>query len=131
MLTLANVSIILFLIILTGWTLTTYFFKKDSQDSIREELINLFDICKQFYVSLKNFIGILVNHSLLSESNETSPAQETVLNKDEQLLKLVQPIKEDESTPLEIADEENDIDVALSSFSPEVVEVINQEENVA
>ena len=128
MLTLAIVSISLFLIILTGWTLTTYFLKKDSQDSIREELINLFDICKKFFVSLKNLIGILVSHSLPSKSNETSPAQETVLTEDEKLLNLVQPVKETEATPFEIVDEESDIDAALSSFSPEVVEVINQEE---
>ncbi len=128
MLTLATVSISLFLIILTGWTLTTYFLKKDSQDSIREELTNLFDICKKFFASLKNLIGILVSHSLPSEANETSPVQETVLTEDEQLLNLVQPVKEIEATPLEIADEESDVDAALSSFSPEVVEVINQEE---
>ena len=126
--TLITLSIGFFLVILTGWTLTTYILKKDSQDSIREELTNLFDICKKFFVSLKNLIGILVSHSLPSESNETSPVQETVLTEDEQLLNLVQPVKEIEATPLEIADEESDVDAALSSFSPEVVEVINQEE---
>ena len=128
MLTLATVSISLFLIILTGWTLTTYFLKKDSQDSIREELTNLFDICKKFFVSLKNLIGILASHSLPSEYKETSPAQETVLTEDEKLLNLVQPVKETEATPLEIAHEDSDSDPALSSFSPEVVEVINEEE---
>ena len=127
MLTLATVSISLFLIILTGWTLTTYFLKKDSQDSIREELINLFDICKKFFVSLKNLMGILVSHSLFSESNETSPAQETVLTEDEKLLNLVQPVQEIEAPSLEVAHEE-DSDTALSSFSPEVIEVINEEE---
>ena len=128
MLTLVTVSIGLFLIILTGWTLTTYFLKKDSQDSVREELTNLFDICKKFFVSLKNLIGILVSNSLSSESNETNTVQETVLTEDEQLLSLVQPVKEIEATPLEIAHEDSDVDAALSSFSPEVVEVINQEE---
>ena len=126
MLTLVTVSIGLFLIILTGWTLTTYFLKKDSQDSVREELTNLFDICKKFFVSLKNLIGILVSNSLSSESNETNTVQETVLTEDEQLLSLVQPVTEIEATPLEIAHE--DSDSALSSFSPEVIEVINQEE---
>ena len=128
MLTLVTVSIGLFLIILTGWTLTTYFLKKDSQDSVREELTNLFDICKKFFVSLKNLIGILVSNSLSSESNETNTVQETVLTEDEQLLSLVQPVKEIEATPLEIAHEDSDVDAALSSFSQEVVEVINQEE---
>ena len=128
MLTLVTVSIGLFLIILTGWTLTTYFSKKDSQDLIRKELINLSDICKKFFGSLKNLIGILVSNSLSSEPNETNPVQNTVLTEDETLLNLVQPVKEIEATPLEVAHEDSDVDAALSSFSPEVVEVINQEE---
>jgi len=128
MLTLATFSISLFLIILTGWTLTTYFRKKDSRDLIKEELSNLLDICKKFFVSLKNLIGILGSNSLLSESNETNSVQETVLTTDEHLFNLVQPVKEAEATPFDIAHEESDVDAALSSFSPEVVEVINQEE---
>ena len=128
MLTLVTVSIGLFSIILTGWTVTTYFSKKDSQDLIREELTNLSDICKKFFGSLKNLIGILVSNSLSSESNESNPVQDTVLTEDETLLNLVQPVKEIEATPLEVAHEDSDVDAALSSFSPEVVEVINQEE---
>tara|TARA_B100001996_G_scaffold119190_1_gene90248 strand:- start:120 stop:518 length:399 start_codon:yes stop_codon:yes gene_type:complete len=128
MLTLVTVSIGLFLIILTGWTLTTYFSKKDSQDLIRKELTNLSDICKKFFGSLKNLIGILVSNSLSSEPNETNPVQNTVLTEDETLLNLVQPVKEIEATPLEVAHEDSDVDAALSSFSPEVIEVINQEE---
>ena len=128
MLTLVTVSIGLFLIILTGWTLTTYFSKKDSQDLIRKELANLSDICKKFFGSLKNLIGILASNSLSSEPNETNPVQKTELTEDEALLNLVQPVKEAEATPFDIAHEESDVDAALSSFSPEVVEVINQEE---
>ena len=128
MLTLVTFSIGLFLITLTGWTLTTYFSKKDSQDSLRKELTNLSDICKKFFGSLKNLIGILVSNSLSSEPNETNPVQNTVLTEDETLLNLVQPVKEIEATPLEVAHEDSDVDAALSSFSPEVVEVINQEE---
>ena len=128
MLTLVTVSIGLFLIILTGWTLTTYFSKKESQDLIRKELTNLSDICKKFFGSLKNLIGILVSNSLSSEPNETNPVQNTVLTEDETLLNLVKPVKEIEATPLEVAHEDSDVDAALSSFSPEVVEVINQEE---
>ena len=127
MLTLVTVSIGLFLIILTGWTLTTYFSKKDSQDLIRKELTNLSDICKKFFGSLKNLIGILVSNSLSSESNETNTVQETVSTEDEQLLNLVRPVNEIESTSLEVTDDAND-DAALSSFSPEVIEVINEEE---
>ena len=128
MLNLVTVSISLFFIILTGWTLTTYFSKKDSQDLIRKELTNLSDICKKFFGSLKNLIGILVSNSLSSEPNETNPVQNTVLTEDETLLNLVQPVKEIEATPLEVAHEDSDVDAALSSFSPEVIEVINQEE---
>ena len=127
MLTLITVSISLFLIILTGWTVTTYFLKKDSQELIRGELTNLFEICKKFFVSLKKLIEILASHSLSAESNKTNPGEETVLNEDEQPLNLVQPVKEIAAPSLEIAhDKENDD--ALSSFSPEVIEVINEEE---
>ena len=125
MLTFVTVSISLFLIILAGWTLTTFFLKKDSQKFIKEELTNLFDICQKFSISLKNLIGILVSNSLSYESSETNPVEETLLNKDEQPLNLVKPVKESEEESLEIA---NDDDTALSSFSPEVVEVINEEE---
>ena len=127
MLTLVTVSIGLFFIILSGWTLTTFFLKKDSQKFIKEELTNLFDICKKFSISLKNLIGILISNSLSSESSEVTPTKETLLNENEQPLDLVKPVKEIEEPSLEIADEKDD-DTALSSFSPEVVEVINEEE---
>ena len=130
MLTLITVSISLFVIILTGWTVTTYFLKKDSQELIRGELTNLFEICKKFFVSLKKLIEVLASHSLSAESNKTNPGEETVLNvlnEDEQPLNLVQPVEEIAAPSLEVAhDKEND--EALSSFSPEVIEVINDEE---
>ena len=94
MLNLVTFSISLFFIIVTGWTLTTYFLKKDSQDLIREELTTLFDICKKFFISLKNLIGVLVRNSFSSESNEKNPVQETVLIEDEQLLNVVRPVNE-------------------------------------
>ena len=125
--TLITLSIGFFLVILTGWTLTTYILKKDSQQFIREELTNLFDICKKFFVSLKNLIRILASNSLSSESSETNPVKENVSNENEQPLNLVQPVQEIEAASLELEQEEND-DTALSSFSPEVVEVINDEE---
>ena len=127
MLTIVTVPISLFFIILTGWTLTTYFLKKESQEVIREELTTLFEICKKFFVALKNLIGVLVRNSFSSESNEKNPVQETVLIEDEQLLTVVRPVNEIEATSLQIENAEND-DAALSSFSPEVVEVINEEE---
>ena len=127
MLNLITISIGLFLIILTGWTVTTYFIKKDSQEVIREELSNLFDICKKFFFSLKNLIGILTSTSLSPEERETSPVEETLSKKDEPLLNVVQPINEIEEQSVELKHDDDDDD-ALSSFSPEVVEVINEEE---
>ena len=127
MLNLITISIGLFLIILTGWTVTTYFIKKDSQEVIREELSNLFDICKKLFFSLKNLIGILTITSLSPKERETSPVEETLSKKDEPLLNVVQPINEIEEQSVELKHDDDDDD-ALSSFSPEVVEVINEEE---
>ena len=124
MLNLITISIGLFLIILTGWTFTTYFVKQDSQKVIKEELFNLFDICKKFFLSLKNLIGILTSTSLSPEVSETTAIEETVSKEDEQLLNLVQPLKEIKDQSVEVKHDDD----ALSSFSPEVVEVINEEE---
>ena len=128
MLNLITISIGLFLIILTGWTLTTYFVKQDSQKVIREELVNLFGICKKFFLSLKNLIEILASTSLSPKESDITPVEETLSKEDEQLLNLVQPINEikDESVDVKHLDDDNDD--ALASFSPEVVEVINEEE---
>ena len=128
MLNLITISISLFLIILTGWTFTTYFIKKDSQKVIKEALINLFDICKQFFLSLKNLIGILTSTSLSPEERETTSMEEAVSKEDEQLLNLVQPINEIKDQSVEVKHDKDYDDDALSSFSPEVVEVINEEE---
>ena len=127
MLNLITISIGLFLIMLTGWTVTTYFIKKDSQEVIREELSNLFDICKKLFFSLKNLIGILINTSISPKERETSPIEETLSKKDEPLLNVVQPINEIEEQSAELKHDDDDDD-ELSSFSPEVVEVINEEE---
>ncbi len=127
MLNLIRISIGLFLIVLTGWTFTTYFIKKDSQKFIREELSNLLDICKKFILSLKNLIKILASTFLSSEERKVTPIEEIVLKESEQPLNLVQPIKKIKDQSVEVRLYEND-DEALSSFSPEVVEVINEEE---
>ena len=79
-------------------------------------------------IFLKNLIGILVNKSLSSESGEINPIKKTGLTENEQQANLVQPIKDIETLPLKMTYEENDVDTALSSFCPEVVEVINEEE---
>ena len=128
MLNIITISIGLFLILLTGWTFTTYFIKKDSQRFIREELTNLLDICQKFFFSLKNLIGILTSNSLSAEEKKVTPIQETVLNEVKQRFNPVQPIKEIKDQSVEVRHDE-DNDDALSSFSPEVVEVINEEEN--
>ena len=127
MLTLITVCICFSLIILTGWTFTTYFIKKDSQKFIIEELKNLFDISKKFFVSLKNLIGILASNSRSSESKKENPINKNVFEEIEQPLSLVKPVKEIEARTLKVTNEADD-DIALSAFSPEVIEVINDEE---
>lgn len=125
MFTLITVSLCLCLIALTGWTITIYLVKEDSQEVIKEELKNLFDISKMFYISLKSLIEILAEKSLSSESSERNPIVSNELN--EHPLNLVQPVKEVQSASLKVNPEEDD-DIALSSFSPEVVKVIEEEE---
>ena len=127
MFTILTASICLFFIVLTGWTLTTYFVKKDSQKFIREEVTNLLDICKKFFISIKSLMGVLASTSFASRENNINTVENNVLNEDEQALNLVQPVKEIEEQSLDLVSEDND-DTALSSFSPEVVEVINEEE---
>ena len=115
----------LFCVALIGWTITTYFVKEDSQKKINEELKNLFNISKMFYVSLKGLIGVLARTSFSSDSSEKKPINSDELN--EPSISLVQPEIEVESPSLGVSVEEND-DTALSSFSPEVIEVIKEEE---
>ena len=78
-------------------------------------------------MSLQNLIEILASNSLSLESREANPVEENVLNEDEQPLNLIQPVQEIKAPSLEVAHEDDD-DTALSSFSPEVVELINEEE---
>ena len=127
MLSLITISICLFFIVLTVWTASAYFIKKNSQKLIREEIRNLFNICKQFFVSLINLIGVLKSNSISSEYIEGDQVENNIIDEEEQLLSLIQPIKDIETPSLDIENDE-DIDTVLSSFSPEVVEVINEEE---
>ena len=120
MFTLITVSFSLFLIGLTGWMITTYLVKEDSQKFIEEELNNLFNICKKLFLSIKTLIGVLAKYSFSSPSREATPAEANGL--DEQPLKFVQPVK---AVELPVKDDE---DNALSSFSPELIEVITEEE---
>ena len=131
MFTLLKVSFSLFFIGLTGWTVTTYLVKEDSQKFIKEELKNLFENCKMLFVSIKTLIGVLTKHSFSSGSVEERPAESKEF--DDQLLKLVQPVQSVEasrtieSSPVEVPVKEDE-DTALSSFSPELIAVITDEE---
>ena len=131
MFTLLKVSFSLFFIGLTGWTITTYLVKEDSQKFIKEELKNLFENCKMLFVSIKTLIGVLTKHSFSSESFEARPTESKESN--DQLVKIVQPVQSIEasraieSSPVEVSGKEDE-DTALSSFSPELIAVITDEE---
>ena len=118
-------SFFLFIIALTGWAITTYLVKENSQMLIKNELKNLFEICKMFFISLKSLIVILAKESFSSDSNKTKPTESNKLN--EHPLNLFDSVKEVQSPSLE-AQPEEDHDSALSSFSPEEVEAIEEEE---
>ena len=125
MFTLITVSFSLFFIGLTGWGITTYLVKEDSQIFIQEELKNLLDISKMFFVSLRSLIGILVKYTSSSHSTEVTPAELNGLDK--QPLRFVQPVKAVDVPSMEVPVKEDE-DTELSSFSPELVEVITEEE---
>ena len=123
--TLITVSFSLCFLALAGWTITTYFIREDSQKDIKDELKNLFNNFKMFFISLKNLILILAKQSFSSDSSEINPTKSNKAN--ENPLSLVEAGKEVESPSLKVSVEEDD-DTALSSFSPEVIEVIKEEE---
>ena len=125
MFTLITLSFSLLFLALTGWTIITYFTKKNSQQVIKKEISNLFDISKMFFISLRSLIEVLAKNSYPSESTEKNTVQ---LNKlDDNQLSLVQSAKESDPELLKVSLEDDD-DTALSSFSPEVIEVIEEEE---
>ena len=125
MFTLITVSLSLFFLALTGWTITTYFVREDSQKGIKDELKNMLNIFKIFFISIKNLIIILAKESFSSDSSEIDPTKSNELK--ENPLSLVEETKGVESPSLKVSVEEED-DIALSSFSPEVIEVIKEEE---
>ena len=129
MFTLIAVFFSLFFIALTGWAITTYLVKKDSQKFISEEIKHLLDISKMFFLSLKNLIGILAKHSFSTHPQKESDVESKEL--DAQLLNLVQPVQPVQ--PVELVESPSfevtvDEDTAMSSFSPELIEVITEEE---
>ena len=126
MFTLITVSLSLFFLALTGWTITTYFVREDSQKGLKDELQNMMKIFKMFFISIKNLILILAQQSFSSHSSKINPTKANELNENP-LLSLVETSKEFESPSLKVSVQEDD-DTALSSFSPEVIEVIKEEE---
>ncbi len=106
MTTLITVLFSLGLIGVIGATITTYIVKEDSQKLIKEELQNLFDISKMFVGSLKSLIELMAKYWISTEEGST------------------------ESNGLEVVEtvEDVEVDTALSQFSPELVDVINEEE---
>ena len=126
MFTLITVFLSLFFLALTGWTITTYFVREDSQKGIKDELKNMLNIFKIFFISIKNLIIILAKQSFSSDSSKINPTKANELNENP-LLSLVETNKELESPSLKVSVQE-DNDTALSSFSTEVIEVIEEEE---
>ena len=122
MFTLITASLFLLFIVLTGWTITAYLVKKESQQSIAKELTNLLNLNKMLFVSLKSLVEVLVKHSFFSDSSEETPADSIEL--DEQLSEVVESV-EAPSFKVQVKEDE---DTALSSFSPELIEVITEEE---
>ena len=126
MFTLITVSLSLFFLALTGWTITTYFVREDSKKGIKDELKDMLNIFKMFFISIKNLILILAQQSFSSHSSKINPTKANELNENS-LLSLLEKSKEIESPSLKVSVQEDD-DTALSSFSPEVIEVIKEEE---
>ena len=87
-------------------------------------MLNIFKI---FFISIKNLILILAQQSFSSHSSKINPTKANELNENP-LLSLVETSKELESPSLKVSVQEEDDDTALSSFSPEVIEVIKEEE---
>ncbi len=84
----------LFIFGLTGWTLTTFVSKDDSQKVIKGELENMFDITKRLLLSIKSLIQILTKASFSSNSDKATSDKATGV--DEQLLKFVPSISDNQ-----------------------------------
>ncbi len=82
MLTFLTLAFSLFVFALTGWTFITYVTKEESQKLIMEEISNMLEIAKMFFVSVKSLIQLLIKSSFTSKSGESTEL-------DDQLLKFV------------------------------------------
>ena len=89
MLNVITVFFSLFIFCLSGWTLTTFVTKDDSQKVIKEELENIFEITKRLLLSIKSLIQILTKASFSSNSDKATGV-------DEQLLKFVPSISDNQ-----------------------------------
>ena len=89
MLNVITVFFSLFIFGLTGWTLTTFVSKDDSQKVIKVELENMFNITKRLLLSIKSLIQILTKASFSSNSDKATEV-------DEQLLKFVPSISDNQ-----------------------------------
>ena len=89
MLTVITLFFSLFIFGLTGWTLTTFVTKDESQEIIKEELENIFEITKRLLLSIKSLIQILTKASFSSNSDKATGV-------DEQLLKFVPSISDNQ-----------------------------------
>ena len=92
MLTLITVFISLSIVALAGWTAATYLTKENSQKLIKEELGNLSEITKMFFVSIKSLVQLLMKASSNSGGFTSSDSNEI----DDQLLKFVPHTKEED-----------------------------------
>ena len=84
----------LFIFGLAGWTLTTFVTKDESQEIIKEELGNLFEITKRLLLSIKSLVQILTKASFSSNSDKATSDKATGV--DEQLLKFVPSISDNQ-----------------------------------
>ncbi len=119
MFSLITVSLSIFIFGITGWTITTYLVKEDSQQVVTEELKNLYDICKELVASLRRLVGILTKYTLTFDSNKSTSSAANPINIEP--LKAVQEVTPDVNASIEDDDE-------LASFSPELIEAITEEE---
>ena len=116
---------------LAGWTIATYLVKEDAKTFIKEELMNLLDLFKMFFVSLKSLIEVLAKYSFSSDSIEGTPIEQSPVESgglQQQPLQVVDPIEAVETTGTIPSTKGVEEDTALSAFSPELVEVITEEE---
>ncbi len=116
---LITVSFSIFIFGITGWTLTTYLVKEDSQQVITDELKKLYEICKDLVASLRSLVGILAKYSRPFDSNKSTSSDADPINVE--TLKAVQQVAPDVKASVEDDDE-------LASFSPELIEAITEEE---